>query len=265
MATSKSKKTKGQEETKGYLVVSIRTSIRPDMECLMDDLDSDPENEYFNWLYEKNGSTKEIEFDCSEKLVDTLAAYGAEDDEDYDDMGYSLNETTLMEIGEKIGEEAFVKTVIDRCNDAAIQMYAEENYEETLFRRDWRDGINEITEIEDKDIRERWKELLKRNINKGLATDYYTPEEFKEECDNDLSPKNDKEWEEAYDKYIDDIVDDYYYSLDDEPNKEMHMKDSGLRTYDEANYPSFKQCMTAAREYCEWEDETWEVTDFGKK
>ena len=54
MATSNSKKTKGQETKKGYLVVSIRTSIRPDMEFLMDDLDSDPDNEYFNWRLPKS-------------------------------------------------------------------------------------------------------------------------------------------------------------------------------------------------------------------
>ena len=50
MATAKPKKTKGQKAGKGYFVVSIKTSIRPDMEYLMDDLDSDTDNEYFNWL-----------------------------------------------------------------------------------------------------------------------------------------------------------------------------------------------------------------------
>ena len=260
MATAKTEKTKGQNAGKGYLVVSIMTSIRPDMEFLMDDLDSDPDNEYFNWLYKKNGSTEDIKFDCSEKLVDALAAF--EEDEDND--GNSIDGMVLSEIGKEVGEEDSVNAIIDKCYDAAIQMYAKETYEESMFRKDWRDGINEIREIDDKKIREQWKELLKRNIDKGLATDCYTLEEFKEECIDNPRPKNDTEWKKAYDKYIDSAVEEYYYELDNYPDKEKHLKDSGLKSYDEANCPSMEQCLKIAKSYyCDCE-ETWEVTDYGK-
>ena len=186
-------------------------------------------------------------------------------------MEYGIDEYALMDIGKEIGEEDFVEAIIDKCNDAAIQMYAKETYEESMFRKDWRDGINEIREIDDKKIREQWKALLKRNINNGLAKDYYTLQVYKEEFrDNDYffdnlpRPKNDKEWENAYEKYIDDQVENYYLELDDYPDKELHMKDSGLRTYDEANCPSMEQCLKVAKSYyCDC-DETWEVTDYGK-
>lgn len=227
------KKENTKEPVKGFIAIRFKSIVSGDMDFLQDDLDEDPDNPYLNWVLEKTTGGNTLTFECPIKLVSELLKKVRPCD--------YIGSWELMEYGKSVGEEAFVKPLIARCDEIALETNARDVQRDWALGRSWRDDGVDLEGEE----RTRWKELLLKNINNGLAKNFFTLEEFKkdlEDCPDEEKPKDESGWENEYSKYIDCRVDDYYEEMDDYKDKQKHMEGSGLKTWDEKNMMSLEEC-----------------------
>jgi len=252
------KKENTKEPVKGFIAIRFKSIVGGDMVFLQDDLYEDPDNPYLNWLLEKTTGGNTLTFECPIKLVSELLKKVRP----CDYIGF----WELMEYGKNVGEEAFVEPLLERCNEIALETNARDVQRDWALARSWRDDGVEL----EGDELEQWVALLRRNIDNGIAKGYMTLDEFKADFDeNDPwlvpreRPQTEAEWEEMYSEYLEDMVDiKYYPEMDNYEDKKKHMKDSGLKTWDEKNMKSLEECrdwLISLGDDSDWE---WYVDSF---